>query len=167
MAVRSKRRLPAADAMLLALVGVGLLAGCGSGGSVVLERGSAGRNGPWQLVGSEQNGSLSLTLDGASQSVHYSGAVGFSAQPSAGFWTSGLGPGNSTFYYGPTPQSARFAVLTASGYAPVIVPTRPLPEEGGLPSGRFFIVEPPGPASLMWKITLRDSAGHQVAFSDF
>jgi hypothetical protein len=156
-----------AGAMLLALVGIGLLAGCGSGGSVVLERGSVGRNGPWQLVASEQDGSLSLTLDGASQSVQYSGAVGFSAQPSAGFWTSGLGPEDSTFYYGPAPQSARFAVLTASGFAPVIVPTRPLPEEGGLPEGRFFIVKPPGPDSLMWKVTLRDSAGHLVAFSDF
>ncbi len=153
--------------MLLALAGMGLLAGCGGGGSVVLERGSVGRNGPWQLVASEQDGGLSLTLDGASQSVLYSGGVGFSAEPSAGFWMSGLGPEGSTFYYGPAPQSARFAVLTASGYAPVIVPTRPLPAEGGLPEGRFFIVKPPGPDSLMWKVTLRDSAGHQVAFADF
>jgi hypothetical protein len=165
--MRSKRRLPAAGAMLLALVGVGLLAGCGTGGNVVLERGSMGRNGPWQLVASEQNGSLSLTLDGASQSVTYSGGVGFSANPDAGFWAAGLGPGNSTFYYGPTPSSARYAVLTASGYAPVIVATRPLPEESGLPSGRFFIVEPPGPTGVVWSVTLRDSAGRHVAFSNF
>jgi len=114
-----------------------------------------------------KNGSLSLILDGASQSETYSGAVGFSARPSAGFWTSGLGPGNATFYYGPTPQSARYAVLTASGYAPVTVPTHPFPQGNGLPGGRFFIVEPPGPASVTWNITLKDSAGHQVAFSDF
>jgi hypothetical protein len=137
--VRSKRRLPAVGEILLALVGASLLAGCsgGSSGGSVVLE-----RGPW-------------------------GGVGFSAQPSAGFWAAGSGPGDSTFYYGPVPRSARYAVLTASGYAPVTVPTRPLPEKDGLPDGRFFIVEPPGPVSLTWNITLRDSAGHQVAFSDF
>lgn len=157
----------AAGAMLLALVGVSFLAGCGGGGSVVLERGVAGQNEPWQLVAWEQNGSLGLALDGASQSVTYSGAVGFSAQPGAGFWINGSGPGNTAFYYGPTPQSARYAVLTASGYGPVTVPTHPVPQENGLPSGRFFIVESPPPAGVNWNVTLKDSAGHQVAFSDF
>lgn len=162
-----RRGLRVGGAMLLPLIGVSFLAGCGGGGSVVLERGSVGQNKPWQLVASEQNGSLSLVLDGASQSVTYSGGVGFSAQPGAGFWMSGLGPGNSTFYYGPTPQLARYAVLTALGYAPIAVPTHPLPQENGLPSGRFFIVEPPALPNEVWNVTLRDSAGHQVAFSDF
>jgi hypothetical protein len=165
--MRSKRRISAVG-VILALSGVGLLTGCaGSGGNVVLQRGSEGRNGQWQLVASEQNGSLSLSLDGASQSVTYSGAVGFSTEPSAGFWAAGSGPGDTMFYYGPTPEPARYVVLTASGYAPVIGPTRPLPEESGLPTGRFFIVEPPGPTSVVWNVTLRDSAGHQVAFSKF
>jgi len=159
--------LPAAGVMF-ALSGVGLLAGCGgSGGNVVLQRGAEGRNGQWQLVASEQNGSLSLSLDGVSQSVTYSGTVGFSAKPGDGFFTAGLGPGDTTFCYGPTPERARYAVLTASGYRPVIVPTRPLPEEDGLPRGRFFIVKPPSPAGVAWNVTLRDSAGHQVAFADF
>jgi len=158
----------AAGAMLLAGVGVGLLEGSGGGGgNVVLERGSVGRNNPWQLVASEQNGSLTMTLDGASQSVTYSGSGGFSPQLPDGAWMAGYGPGDTIFYYGPTPQSARYAVLTASGHAPVIVATRRIPEENGLPRGRFFIVESPGPAGLVWHITLRDAAGHQVAFSDF
>lgn len=156
-------------------VGAGLLvlmmlAGCGTGNAVgpavVLERGHFGRW-PWQLVAWEQGGQLGLAIDGATQTTQYSGGVGFSADPSGGYWVAGLGPGNSGFDYGPAPSSATFAVLTAPGHPAIVVPTRPIPHGAGLPSGRFFVVTPRPAAVPWWNVTLRDAAGHTVAFADF
>ena len=131
--------------------GAAYLAGCGgapnclSGGgggsagpTVVLQRGQLGQH-PWQLVAWEQGGLLGLGLDGASQKNQYSGGLGFCSDPFAGFWLEAAGPEGSTFYYGPSPASAKYAVFTAHGHAPVTVATRPIPQEDGLPSGRFFV----------------------------
>ena len=166
------RRTTAAIGMLAALTGCSQ-ANCMNGGAggapgpaVALERGHLGRQ-SWQLVAWEQGGLLGLALDGASQKTQYSGGLGFCAGPAAGFWLEAEGPGDSTFYYGPAPASARYAVFTASGHAPVIVPTSPIPQEDGLPSGRFFVTDPPDSASVTWDVKLEDAAGHTVAFSDF
>jgi hypothetical protein len=108
-----------------------------------------------------------MGLDAASHKNRYSAGLGFCAGPAAGFWMEGLGPGNSTFYYGPAPASAAHAVLTARGYPPLIVPTRPLAREGGLPRGRFFVADPPGPPSVAWDVKLEDATGHEVPFANF
>jgi hypothetical protein len=134
---------------------------------VVIERGQLGPGHPWQLVASEQADGLRLSLDGASMSQVYSSAEAFGSRPSSGYWTGGLGPGNSIFYYGPAPAAARYAVFTAPGKQPLIVPTRPIPDSIGLPPARFFIAHPPGNGNVTWKVTLKDSAGHAVPFSSF
>jgi hypothetical protein len=109
-----------------------------------------------------QGGHLGLGLYFPSQKKMDSGAVGFCGGPGAGFWMD-----DSNFDYGPTPVSATHAVLTARGYTPVSVPTRPIPQKDGLPRGRFFIVNPPGKASVYWNVTLKDAAGHTVPFAEF
>jgi hypothetical protein len=114
-----------------------------------------------------QGGHLGLSLDGASQKRQYSGGVGFCAAPAGGFWMEGLGPQGSDFYYGPAPVSAKYAVLTARGHARVMVPTRLIPHKDGLPSGRFFVIDPPGAASVPWQVKLEDAAGQTVSFTDF
>lgn len=134
--------------------------------NVVLERGYSAQNRPWQLRANEQGGQLGLYLENPA-GRGYSGAVGFSAGPAAGFWAEGLGPAGSTFYYGPVPASAVMVRLTAPGYAPVLVRTRPFPSHAGLPHGRFFITQPPGSAYVNWNVTPLDASGHKVAFADF
>jgi hypothetical protein len=121
----------------------------------------------WQLVAWNQGHQLSLDLE--SPSGHsYSGQDGFAASHDYRYyWGEGLGPGNSTFYYGPVPGSAVMVRLTAPGHRPLLVRTAPLPAGHGLPAGRFFIVQPPGGVSLSWTVTPLDAAGHQVAFRDF
>jgi hypothetical protein len=165
---------------LLALLGLAALTGCAGpnclsgprpgyaqpGPSVVLQRGYVGRQ-LWQLVADEQGGLLGLNLDGSSQNNSYGGSLGFCAGPAAGFWFGSAGPGSSQFIFGPAPASAAYAVLTARGHASVNVPTRPLPQKDGLPSGRFFIVEVPGPDSSIWNVTLTDADGHTVPFANF
>ena len=166
------RRAAAAIGMLAALAGCSEAnclnggAGGAAGPTVVLERRDLGRQ-SWQLVAWEQGGLLGLALDGASQKIQYSGGLGFCAGPAAGFWLEVAGPGGSTFYYGPAPASARYAVFTAPGHAPVIVRTSPIPQQDGLPSGRFFVTDPPGSASVTWDVKLEDAAGHTVAFVEF
>lgn len=173
-------RLRATKAVVLVLAGLATLAGCGgssdascldSGGgtagpTIVIDRGHLGRQ-PWQLVAWKQGGHLALMLDGRTQKREYTGSVGFCSGPSGGFWMEGPGPGGSNFDFGPAPGSATHAVLTARGYAPVIVPTRPIPQKDGLPSGRFFITDPPGKASVWWNVALKDAAGHTVPFAEF
>jgi hypothetical protein len=173
---RSLRR--AAWAGLFSLLSLAAVAGCGganclsgpangaAGPTVVLDHGYTGRQ-LWQLVAWEQGGLLALGLDGASRKVQYTSSLGFCSGPAAGFWMDGPGPGSSNFYYGPAPVAAKYVVLTAKGYAPVIVSTLPIPQEDGLPSGRFFIVDPPGPASVNWDVRLEDAAGRTVPFVDF
>lgn len=164
--------LPVAGTILLALI-VLANAGCGAGGDtavlgrghVVLARGRAGGT-PWRLIASEEHQGLGLFLVGPSGRT-YSGAVGFSASPTAGFWMEGDGPGTPMFYYGPAPLAATQVQLSAPGYAPILAPTRPIPLKDGLPRGRFFVVEPPGPPTVRWNVTLLDVAGHKVAFADF
>jgi hypothetical protein len=121
----------------------------------------------WRLIAWEQNGQLAMEMVGKSTTSLYSGSVGFNNGGVAEYWEVGPGPGNSMFIYGPTPNSAEYATLTAPGYQPVVVRTIPLPSSGGLPSGRFFIVDPPGPASVIWSVVLKDSAGRVVPFQDF
>lgn len=173
--VQGQRRT--ARVALLWLSSLATLAGCGgascvdggagaAGPTVVLERGHLGRQ-PWQLVAWEQGGHLGLGLDGDSLKRQYSGGVGFCPGPGAGFWLLASGPGGSDFYYGPAPASSRFAVLTARGRAPVIVPTRPITQKAGLPSGRFFVIDPPGPVSVVWNVTLKNAAGQTVHFAEF
>ena len=154
-----------------------MLVGCGStscldagngaaGPTVVLERGHLGRH-PWQLVAWEQGGHLGLGLDGDSFKQQYSGGVGFCRGPSAGFWLLASGPQGSDFYYGPVPGSATYAVLTARGRALVVVRTRPMRQKDGLPRGRFFVIDPPGPLSLVWNVSLKNASGRTVPFADF
>jgi hypothetical protein len=175
MGCRHQVGLRPAAAILIALPGLALLVACAGGGGaagggqpgprVVLERGHLGRR-PWQLVGWEQGGSLGLALDGATQKMQYSGAVGFAPGPAAGYWFEGLGPAGSYFYYGPAPGPAKYAVLTAPGQVPVVVPTQPLPDQDELPRGRFFVIDPPGPVHS-WNVTLKNAAGHKVPFTEF
>jgi hypothetical protein len=141
-------------------------AGGAAGPSVVLERGHLGQQ-SWQLVAWEQGGLLGLALDGASQKTQYSGGLGFCAGPAAGFWLEAEGPAGSTFYYGPASAAAKYAVFTAPGHAPIIVPTRPIPQKDGLPSGRFFVADPPDSASAIWDVKLEDEARHTVPFTNF
>jgi len=152
---------------LLAPVGCASGAGCiGGGRTVLLERGHSAQRQPWQLAASEHCGQLRLTLQ--SPSGHgYSGAQGFSADPTAGFWMEGSGPGRSDFFYGPAPPAAVTVRLSAPGQATVLAATQPFPARAGLPRGRFFILQNPGPASVNWNVTLLDAAGHKVAFTNF
>jgi hypothetical protein len=166
------RRAAAAIGMLAALAGCSA-ANCLNGGAggapgpaVVLQRGHLGRQ-SWQLVAWEQGGLLGLALDGASQKTQYSGGLGFCAGPAAGFWLEAEGPGESTFYYGPAPASAKYAVFTALGHAAIIVPTSPIPQEDGLPTGSFFVTDPPDSASVTWNVTFEDAAGHTIPFTNF
>ncbi len=137
-----------------------------TGKRVVLERGHTKQNQSWQLVASEQGHHLGLYLEEPSGTA-YSGSIGFSAAPSAGFWMEGYGPGDSIFYYGPAPTSAVKVRLSAPGYAPILIPTKPIPTQDGLPHGRFFIVAPPSPAGVSWTVTLLNATDHRVAFADF
>src|SRR5215475_13806885 len=143
-----------------------LASGCTSIGKVILERGQTSRHQPWQLAASEQHGQLGLYLEKPSDDG-YSGAIGFNGDPADGFWMEGPGPGDSLYWYGPTPVQAVKVELRAPGYAPIVLPTRPIPARDGLPRGRFFIAAPPGPASVDWHETLLDAAGHKVLFADF
>ena len=169
----SRRQLQAAAAAMLALGGLLAPAGCargagctGGGRTIVLERGYAAQRRPWQLTASEHCGQMRLTLQ--SPSGHgYSGAQGFSAGPTAGFWMEGSGPGGSDFFYGPAPAAAVTVRLSALRQAPVLARTQPLPARAGLPRGRFFILQNPGQARANWNVTLLDVAGHKVAFTDF
>ena len=156
-------------------------AGCGTAGPVrsghqtvarsqdriVLARGQAASGLGWQLVAWEQDQQLGLDLE--SPSGHgYSGGVGFAATRDYGYqWAEGLGPGNSTFYYGPVPRSAGTVRLTAPGHRPLLVRTAPLPAGYSLPAGRFFIIQPPGGVSVNWTVTPLGAAGHKVAFRAF
>jgi hypothetical protein len=133
----------------------------------VLTRGRAASGLRWQLVGWDQDHQLSLDLESPS-GYGYSGQVGFAASRDYRYyWGEGLGPGNSTFYYGPVPGSAVMVRLTAPGHRALLVRTAPLPAGHSLPAGRFFIVQPPGDVSLNWTVTPLDAAGHKVAFRDF
>jgi len=172
-----QRHRRTACAALVWLSSLAALAGCGgtscldagagaAGPTVVLERGRLGRQ-PLQLVAWEQGGYLGLGLDGDSLKRQYSGGAGFCPGPGAGFWLLAAGPEGSDFYYGPAPASAKYAVLATRGRVRVIVPTRPLPQKAGLPSGRFFVIDPPGPLSVIWSVTLKNAAGQTVPFAAF
>lgn len=121
----------------------------------------------WRLIAWEQDGQLVMEMVGESTTAPYSGSMGFNNGGVGNYWENGSGPGDSMFYYGPTPNSVEYATLTAPGYRPVVVRTMPLPRSGGLPSGRFFIADPPSPPSVLWNVVLKDSAGHIVPFQDF
>jgi hypothetical protein len=133
----------------------------------VLARGQAVSGLRWQLVAWDQDHRLGLDLE--SLSGHsYSGQVGFAASHDYSYyWGEGLGPGNSTFYYGPVPGSAVMVRLTAPGHRPLLIRTVPLPAGHRLPAGRFFVIQPPGTSWLNWSVTPLDAAGQQVAFRDF
>jgi hypothetical protein len=152
--------------LVLSAVVAGIEIADSVGGRVVLERGSLGKN-VWQLVAWEQNGQLVMELTGASEATSYSGAVGFDNSPGGGYWAGGLGPANSNFYYGPAPSAAEYAVLSSPGHRSLIVPTHPLPNQNGLPGGRFWIIDPPGPVSIVWQVTLRNRFGRPVSFVSF
>jgi hypothetical protein len=74
-----------------------------------------------------------------------------------------MGPDNVVFDFGPAPMSAVRARLTTSRYASIVVATRLLPSEYGLPHARYFIARLPGPDKYWWKVTLLDAAGHKGA----
>jgi hypothetical protein len=169
MAIRvSGMSVAAAGGGLMVLAAAGTIVyGLLGARPVVIERGQLGPGESWQLVASEQADGLRLSLDGASTSLVYSSAESFSNRPRDGYWTGGAGPGHSTFYYGPAPSAATYAVFTAPGRQPLVVPTRPIPNSIGLPSARFFIVDPPGGAEVTWKVTLEDAAGHVIPFASF
>lgn len=57
--------------------------------------------------------------------------------------------------------------MSAAGYAPILLRASPLPSRPGLPRGRFFITQPPGPPGVDWRVTLLDASGHRVPFADF
>jgi hypothetical protein len=150
--------------LLGALLGV-LVSNISSGPTVIARGQVAGQ--AWRLIAWEQGGQLAMEIVGKSTTDPYSGSVGFNNGGVAGYWETGPGPANSMFYYGPTPNSVEYVTLTAPGYQPVVVRAVPLPRSGGLPSGRFFIADPPGPATVLWNVVLKDSAGHVVPFRNF
>lgn len=138
-----------------------------SAGKTVLAGGRGATGLRWQLVAFEQDHQLGLDLDSPS-GYDYSGQISFAASRDYSYyWGEGLGPGNSTFYYGPVPSSAVMVRLTAPGHRAILVRTAPLPAGYGLPAGRFFVIQPPGAVSVSWAVTPLDAAGHRVAFSDF
>ncbi len=49
----------------------------------------------------------------------------------------------------------------------ILLRTNAFPAHVGLPRGRFFIIQPPGPASVDGDVTLLNTAGQRVAFADF
>ena len=165
--------LQATAAVTLVLTGLLLVTGCAShhpaSGNreqrVVLERGRSSQNLPWQLAAAEHDGQVGLYLESPS-GREYSGGVGWASGPAAALWADAAGPGGFDFYYGPAPTAAVAARLSAPGHASIFVRTRPLPSRAGLPGGRFFITQPPGPANVNWNVTLLDSAGHKVAFAN-
>lgn len=172
----SRSRPRAAAAALLAAAGLLTAAGCAAshcpdspgklGRKVVLGHGRSAQGRPWLLAASEQGGQLGLFLE--SPTGHdYSGGIGFCSAPAAGYWLEGLGPHGSDFYYGPAPSAAMRVRLTAPGRAPILVPTRPLPNRAGLPHGRFWITQPPGAGTVGWNVTLLDAAGRKVPFAGF
>ena len=132
----------------------------------VIERGHSAQHQAWQLAASEHCGLLGLYLE-SSSGYEYSGAQGFNGDPGGGFWVEASGPGGSDFFYGPAPAPALTERLSAARHVPVLVRTRPLPVRAELPRGRFFILQNPEPASANWNVTLLDSAGQKVAFTDF
>lgn len=165
---RKRRSLLAAICVICILLGASLgivLSSIAPGPTVIAHGQVAGQ--VWRLIAQEQDGQLAMEIVGKSTTTPYSGSVGFNNGGVAGYWEVGPGPADSMFYYGPTPNSVDYVILTAPGYQPVVVPTMPLPRSGGLPPGRFFIADPPGPASVMWDVTLRDSAGRIVQFKSF
>ena len=134
---------------------------------IVLARGRVAGGQRWKLVAFEQDHQLGLDLDSLS-GYSYSGQTGFAASRDYSYyWGEGLGPTNSTFYYGPVPGSAVMVRLTAPGHRPLLVRTVPLPARRGLPAGRFFIVQSPSSVSVSWSVTPLDAAGQRVAFRDF
>ena len=88
-----------------------------------------------EAIAWEQDGQLAMEMVGESTTMPYSGSMGFSTSGVGGYWNDGPGPGDSTFYYGPTPDSAGYATLTAPGYQPVVVRTMSLPRRRGFPCG--------------------------------
>jgi hypothetical protein len=169
MAIRvSGMSVAAVGGVLMVLAAAGTIVyGLLGARPVVIERGALGTGQAWQLVASEQADGLRLSLDGASMSQVYSSAEAFSDRPSRGYWAGGPGPGDSTFYYGPAPTTAQYAVFSAPGRRPLVVPTRPIPNSIGLPSGRFFIVCTRGRGNVTWRVTLKDADGHVVPFASF
>jgi hypothetical protein len=134
---------------------------------IVLARGRMAGGQRWKLVAFEQGHQVGLDLDSPS-GHNYSGQISFAASRDYSYyWGEGLGPGGSTFYYGPVPGSAIMVRLTAPGHRPLLVRTAPLPARRGLPAGRFFIVQSPSSVSVSWWVTPLDAAGHRVAFRDF
>lgn len=134
---------------------------------IVLARGRMAGGQRWKLVAFEQDHQVGLDLDSPS-GYNYSGQISFAASRDYSYyWGEGLGPGGSTFYYGPVPGSAIMVRLTAPGHRPLLVRTAPLPARRGLPAGRFFIVQSPSSVSASWWVTPLDAAGHRVAFRDF
>lgn len=166
--MRKHRSLLAAICVSCLLIGVLLgisISNIAPGPTVIAHGQVAGQ--VWRLIAWEQDGQLAMEMVGESTTAPYSGSVGFNNGGVAGYWEVGPGPADSMFYYGPTPNSVEHVILTAPGYQPVVVRTMPLPRSGGLPSGGFFIADPPGPASVMWDVSLRDSAGRIVPFKNF
>jgi hypothetical protein len=134
---------------------------------IVLARGRITSGQRWKLVAFEQDHQLGLDLDSPS-GYNYSGQISFAASRDYSYyWGEGLGPANSTFYYGPVPGSAVMVRLTAPGHRPLLVRTVPLPAGRGLPAGRFFIIRSPSSVSVSWRVTPLDAAGHRVAFRAF
>ena len=133
----------------------------------VLVRGHLPGGREWQLAAWMQDRQLGLDMEEPSGHSD-SGQVGFAASRNYSYyWGEGLGPGNSIFYYGPVPPAAVSVRLTAPGQHPMLVHTVPLPAGRGLPRGRFFVVQPPGPVTVDWSVVPLDAAGHKVAFKAF
>jgi hypothetical protein len=133
----------------------------------VLVRGQLPGGGGWQLAAWVQDRQLGMDMEEPS-GHRDSGQVSFAATRNYSYhWAEGLGPGDSTFYYGPVPAAAVSVRLTAPGQQSLLVRTALLPAGRGLPRGRFFVVQPPGPVTVNWTVVPLDAAGHKVAFTRF
>lgn len=181
MSHRIRSGLAAAGGLALGCCVLVAAAGCGAAATradgraapahrevkTVLRRGHLPDGRQWQLAAWEQDRQLGLEMEEPSGHSD-SGQVSFAAgQDYSYHWGEGLGPGDSIFYYGPVPSAAVSVRLTAPGQSSLLVPTAPLPGGHGLPRGRFFVVQPPGPVTVSWTVVPLDAAGHTVAFTPF
>jgi hypothetical protein len=133
----------------------------------VLVRGQLPGGGGWQLAAWVQDRQLGMDMEEPS-GHRDSGQVSFTATRDYSYhWAEGLGPGDSIFYYGPVPPAAVSVRLTAPGQQSLLVRTALLPAGHGLPRGRFFVIQPPGPVTVSWTVVPLDAGGQRVAFTRF
>jgi hypothetical protein len=119
----------------------------------------------WELSALMSDGHLCMALAAPNAPIApFSSQCQFDASlPIATEYASGLGPSDSTAFYGPAPMTAAFAALDANS----VVATKPFPNAAGLPVGRYWISLLPAGMKATTKPTLLDANHKIVAFQPF